>query len=60
MARVWYYQARAFIAYTFHTYTFEALDALPSNKIFELYAAAQWIHDQLKKANQPPPGGRRK
>lgn len=48
MARVWYLQARAVIAHTFHAYTFEMLDALPLPRIIELYAAVEWISEAMK------------
>ncbi len=47
---MWYKQARALIAHRFPAYTFECLDALPLERIFELVAGAEWLGEQEAKA----------
>ncbi|MDP2361940.1 MAG: hypothetical protein Q8O14_14520 [bacterium] len=40
------------IAHRFPAYTFELLDDLPFERVFDLAAAAEWLGDEERKANQ--------
>ena len=57
----WYLQLRAVICKWFPGYTFSVVDALPFEKVFELYASAEWLSDQESKATEHAKGkkGRR-
>jgi hypothetical protein len=50
----WYLQARAVIAHRFPAYTFEILDHLPFDRVFELCVAAEWLGEQEAKAARAP------
>ena len=42
------------IAHRFPAYTFETLDDLPFDRVFELCVAAEWLGEQEAKAAKAP------
>ncbi|MFA7332641.1 MAG: hypothetical protein WC326_16350 [Candidatus Delongbacteria bacterium] len=42
------------IAHRFPAYTFEILDHLPFDRVFELCVAAEWLGEQEAKASKAP------
>ncbi|MFA7331020.1 MAG: hypothetical protein WC326_08110 [Candidatus Delongbacteria bacterium] len=48
------------IAHRFPAYTFEILDQLPFDRVFELCVAAEWLGEQESKASKAPRSARRK
>jgi len=50
VARTSYYQMRAVICMKFSGYTFETVDSLPLSRVVEIYASAEWLGDEEKKA----------
>jgi len=41
---------RAVICMKFSGYTFETVDSLPLSRVVEIYASAEWLGDEEKKA----------
>lgn len=46
------------IAHRFPAYTFDVLDALPFERVFELCVAAEWLGEQEAKVAKAAPRGR--